>query len=413
VTGDAVVHRLAAQYDAQAAGIRPELPFSEEEFGDRRRRLLAAMEAAGIDLLFVTSPEGMYYLHGYCARWYQAHSTTAWPPVAATVLDARSGGMIHFDRAEETRLLQLTSAADQIALYDSPDLESCLDFLTRELRAHRMIPARVGMEKWSYVPNHAVAERLEAALVGQGCSIEDGTGLIRGVRLVKSEQELRYIEEAGRIADAGLTAAGKALTVGISELELWAEMMRAMIGAGGEPAAMHELVNAQYRGVGHKLGSRHRIGRGEIVGLDPCGVVRRYHANVSATFCIGDPPAGAVHAMDIAAGAFPVLCDVARDGVPVRTVNAALREYYQDAGVWDLRAWVGGYELGASFAPDWVGEFVFSAEDENPEGVFRAGMVTNYESALKTGGMIDTLIYGTGPARALSALPKKLVVLAP
>jgi hypothetical protein len=115
--------------------------------------------------------------------------------------------------------------------------------------------------------------------------------------------------------------------------------------------------------------------------------------------------------MAAAAGAFDVLCQVARDGAAVREVNKALRDYYEDAGIWEDRGWVGGYELGASFPPDWVGEFVFSVDETDPAETFRAGMVTNFESVFIAAGMIDTVVYGIGPARTLSAWPKEIAVV--
>ncbi len=74
------------------------------------------------------------------------------------------------------------------------------------------------------------------------------------------------------------------------------------------------------------------------------------------------------------------------------------------------RLWVGGYELGISFPPDWVGEFVFAAEDEAPEGVFRSGMVTNCESIFRP-GLIDTIVYEKEGARRLSKTRPTLTVI--
>ncbi len=52
----------------------PELAFSAAEYKQRLHRLRERMAAAGIDLLFLSAPESMYYLSGYQCEWYQAQS---------------------------------------------------------------------------------------------------------------------------------------------------------------------------------------------------------------------------------------------------------------------------------------------------------------------------------------------------
>jgi hypothetical protein len=61
----------------------------------------------------------------------------------------------------------------------------------------------------------------------------------------------------------------------------------------------------------------------------------------------------------------------------------------------------------ALFLPDWVGEFVFTVDEEDPEAILEAGMVTNYESMVHY-AMIDTIVYEENGARALkpSARPR-------
>jgi Xaa-Pro dipeptidase len=88
-----------------------------------------------------------------------------------------------------------------------------------------------------------------------------------------------------------------------------------------------------------------------------------------------------------------------------------LRAYYEDAGVWGLRSWMGSYELGLSLPPEWVGEWVFSVGDEDPEGVIEAGMVTNFESRVLY-SMIDTLVYEDTGARVLSNTARELIAVA-
>jgi hypothetical protein len=73
-----------------------------------------------------------------------------------------------------------------------------------------------------------------------------------------------------------------------------------------------------------------------------------------------------------------------------QAVEAAdLREY-----VW----WVGGYVLGISMPPDWVGHIYLNDEEGFEAGVFAPGFVANWEIQLwdldthEGVGVIDTMI---------------------
>jgi Xaa-Pro dipeptidase len=58
-----------------------------------------------------------------------------------------------------------------------------------------------------------------------------------------------------------------------------------------------------------------------------------------------------------------------------------LTGYYKDVGLWDERWWVGGYELGLAFPPDWVGEFVYEPDMADPAATFQPGGVVNFQAA--------------------------------
>jgi hypothetical protein len=94
---------------------------------------------------------------------------------------------------------------------------------------------------------------------------------------------------------------------------------------------------------------------------------------------------------------------------PVPEVCRALRRCYEEAGIWELRGWAGGYELGIAFPPDWVGELVWTVEEQT-EGTFRAGEVTNYESVLGT-ALIDSFVLEGARARWLTHFPAELIVV--
>ncbi|WP_214324636.1 M24 family metallopeptidase [Nonomuraea sediminis] len=385
---------------ASRAAEPPRPAFPRQEYDLRLARLRTLMAQARLETLLLTSPESMCYLHGYTARYYRAHSPTAWPPLATTVVRADRDEVTHFDLPREAELLRVTSVARDVRLYP----EAGLGFLVEELRREGALRGRVGLELWSPVPNPAVSRMVEEALILEGATVTDGSAVIRAARRVKTAAELDRIERAAAVADAGLLEVARTARPGRTELEVWASMMAAMAAAGGEPAAIHELVLAGGLERGHAWSGRRRLREGDCFLADPCGVVDRYHANTARTFTLGEPPAPLARLLALAGGAVEVLCETAKAGTPVGEVNAALRRYYQDCGIWELATWAGGYELGLSFPPDWVGESVFDVEEVDVDGVVEAGTVTSFHSNFHF-ALVETVVFTDSGTRPLSRLP--------
>lgn len=405
---------LVAFVDDQAAQIasrQPDLAFDRDEYARRLRRLQLAMEQAKLDTLIVSAPDAMCWLHGYQSRWYKSHSTTAWPPFQCTVVHLGDERLLQFDMERHRYLIPRTSVVSDLRLKSVNTVGEWLEFFVGELEAEGWLGGTVGIEKWSSVPNRATSEMIEAALHSRGCTVVDGSLVTRQVRRLKSGAEIEVLRRAAGVCDAGLRALQGALTPGITELEAWEAMVHAMIAAGGEPAALQENVWAGTSPLIHALSSRREIAAGEIVCADPSGVVHRYHANAARALSIGEPQPAALELMGVLAEGVRLFEDSAAPGVRIGDVQRTLRAFYQDSGIWERRGWLGGYEFGIAFPPDWVGEWVFAVDDADSDEVFEEGLVTNYESVIGL-VLIDTFVIGAAGAERLSSVPPEILVAA-
>jgi Xaa-Pro aminopeptidase len=406
------VTEFLAQSEATRNSYEPEKPFTREEYAARLARLREAMAQDGVQVLLLTNPEAMYWLHGLALRWYKSGAPRQWRPLTCSAVHVDSDRVIQFEGYEHQEMIRRTSVVEDVRLLPRYERAGMLDFIVRELAAEGWTSGVVGVEKYSYVPNPAVAAQIEQALTAAGATVVDASDAIRRVRRLKSAAEIAYIERAAEICDAGLLQLRSVMAPGMTELEAWSEMVSGMAKAGGEPAALHELavVTTPAGGLGHAIAGRRVLQAGDWLEVDPCGVFQHYHANRNAFYYLGEPPKIAVELMDVLGGAYTVLTDTAKVGTPVRDVARALREYYQDAGVWELNSqyWVGGYELGASFPPDWVGEWLFTVNSDEDQGVIEEGLVTNYESIIGL-GLLDTVVYQAGGTRTLSKIPYQIL----
>ena len=393
------------------------LAFDQSEYADRLTRCRHDMQRRGIDLLYITAPEGHCYLHGYDVSWYRAASTKNWFPTTATV--------VHVDHDEPIFLGgedALPSAAQ-----DRRDVvgtfETFADNVASLLSAQNWLQADtvVGLEYWSYLPPRAVSEQVQAAFARAGATIVDGSDVMRGIRQIKSAAEISTLEHAARIGDLGLRAVAESFRPGMTHAEVFAEASYAMLKAGGEVAGIPQAVQPGWPKSTHLPPSRRQISAGEPFAVDVAGVYNRYHANIDRTFIWGEPSAELVRMNEAAQQALEVLCRTAKHGTPVTVVNEALRAHYIERKIWDFHDYCGGYELGIAFAPDWVGEFEWSVADETPAGVFNANLVTNYENTFRNEDPAyeyaqiafsrDTLVYEASGARRLSGIPVELIIL--
>ena len=397
-----------------------EIAFTREEYRRRLERVRALMAERGIDCLYLTSPESMYYLTGYQAEWYQAESPKQWPPCSGVAVHVDHDRFILFEGEREAILTRIYTISDDTRFFPRDSYRDGIAFIAETLKSEGWLGRNVGLEFWSHRLNRAVSARFEAAFGAAGAEVVDGSDILRDVRWVKSPAEIDCLLEAAGIADIGQQRAREVLRPGISELEVYGEIVCAMAAAGGEnPGITMPVLSGGKANCTHALAGRRKIAPGEIVTVDVCGVYNRYHINQARTYAIGEPAPDTVEVCRKAAGSMDVVRDMLRPGLPVRALNEALVAYYKDAGLWDRRGWIGGYEMGIAFPPDWVGNFVFDPLSEiNQDRVFEPGTAVNYENQFflpRHEGlyfMIESFLFTDQEARLLSGVPYDLTVIA-
>ena len=359
-----------------------EAPFGADEFTARLDRLRRKMETAKIDMLLLMAPESMYYLSGYQAEWYQAQSPPQWPASSAIAVHVDHDHYILFDSEREAVLTRVFTLAQDVRYFPRNALRGSVEFIVAELQRDGWLDGTVGLELWSYRPNRPISERIEAAFASAGARVVDGTALLREVRHVKSAAEIACLREAARIANIGMAAAKGTIAAGVTELEVYGEMVRAMARAGGEnPAITMPVLSGTKTNALHALATRRRMQPHDLVTVDLAGVYQRYHANIARTFSIGEPSSEVRELTARAAESMQLIRSILRPQLRIAEFTAIVRDYFHRCGLWERRGWIGGYELGIAFPPDWVGNFVYDVGlESDDERVFQPNTIVNYEN---------------------------------
>lgn len=396
-----------------------EAPFTTQEFADRLTRLRRKMAEARIDMLYLMAPESMYYLSGYQAEWYQAQSPQQWPASSAIAVHVDHDHFILFDSEREAVLGRIFTRSVDTRYFPRDALRGSADFVVQELKRSNWLTGTVGMEFWSYRPNRVVSHRLEDAFTAAGAKVVDGTQLLRELRWVKSAAEIQCLKEAARIANTGMAAAKATIGAGVSELDVYGEMVRAMARAGGEnPGITMPVLSGTKTNALHGLSTRRKMQKGEMVLVDLSGVFKRYHINMARSFSIGEPTAEVRDLTNRAARSMEIIRSMMRPNLPVREFNETVLDYFRKEGLWERRGWIGGYEMGIAFPPDWVGNFVFDPlSDVNADRLFEPGTAVNYENQFFMPDhqgqyfTIDSFLFEQQEAHMLSDQPFELMVI--
>lgn len=397
----------------ESYGAELDVPFPVEEYDRRLERAVEQMERAGIDLLYCTAPESIFYFTGYRNEWYQAQSPSRMAPVLGVAIDREDERLIQFEKETETLLVRYTSIADDVRIWRGEG--ESIEFVVDNLREAGWLGGTVGLEMRHYRPTPHFSRKLQAAFEAEGSTVADGTDVVRKLRESKSALERSYVRKAGHIADIAIETAAEFIEPGVTELDIKGEIERAMYRAGGEHSAIptHVATGARVSSL-HSLAGRTEVLPGDLVSIDVCGVYNQYHANVARMFSVGEPDPAVAEQIEKAAGGVAVYEDVAETGVSSAVISEAVEEYYRDVGIWEDRWWSGGYELGIAFPPDWVGHRLYGPEEAD-ERVFEPGTVVQYESNfyLPRGagmcGIIDTFVYDDEGAERLSDTSPELI----
>ncbi|MDE0524622.1 MAG: Xaa-Pro peptidase family protein [Boseongicola sp.] len=334
------------EIEATTAGGRAvSLRFSQEEHAARLAATRAELNCRGLDALLVFAQESHYYLTGYDSSGYVFFQ--------AGVITADERPTVLLTRRPDLRQAETASLYDEIRIWFNAEKVNPAEDLRAILQELGLRGARVGVELATYGLTAANGRLIEVALDGF-CSLEDASDIVRRQRLVKSEAELALMREAGRLADAAVLAAVEAASPGVTESELSAAALAAMLRGGDVPSG-GPLVNTGPRALfGRGISGPRRIDESDQVLIELAASFCRYHVCVESTLAVGRPDPRQSGMMAVAADALDQIRDSARPGASLGTLDDIHRKVLDAAGFATERFAACGYALGCTFRPTWM-----------------------------------------------------------
>ncbi len=174
---------------------------------------------------------------------------------------------------------------------------------------------------------------------------------------IKSNKEIEKMRKAGSITAGAILAAGEALRPGMTthELDRVVEKYITSHGAkpgfkgyGGFPAAACISVNDE---VIHGIPGPRKIMEGDIVSVDTGAYIDGYHGDSCKTFACGKISDEVQALLDSTEQSLYVAIEMAKPGVRIGDIGAAIQKYNEDRGFSVVREFV-GHGLGRDLHED-------------------------------------------------------------
>ena len=141
------------------------------------------------------------------------------------------------------------------------------------------------------------------------------TVMMQEVRLRKSPEEINFLERAADIADAASLALFETARPGVSEHEVYAAMVAAMIRNGGEIPTMGLFVAEPEPSQTYLMPTFRKLERNDIIFTEFDAKYAGYMAQGDETVCVGKPPDEYLQLYSVSLECFNMVLEAMKPGV--------------------------------------------------------------------------------------------------
>jgi Xaa-Pro aminopeptidase len=374
------------------------LPFSLAEYRERLARARQAVAARDLDAALVTIPENILYLCGHDTLGYFAFQVIGIP---------QAGEPFIFLREIEADHIMGTGLIRDVVTYG--DRENPTAAFVAALKARGLQGKKIGIERDAWFQPVGRVEGMQSLL---GQPFGDATGLVEGLRMLKSDREIELIRQAARAADQGMRAGIAAARAGVPEAEVAAAIYSGLLGAGSDYVGPVYVMSGENSALAHSPWTSRRMKTGDVVYIELAGCVHRYHAALRRTLTIGKPSADVKRAHDACRSSRTLIQDLLRPGKRSQDIHDAHDVLLQAEGIRDFLRMKTGYSIGIGYPPGWGEWHIMDLKADDPRPVLprmSLHMGTQLVFRGRYGiGLSDTVITGEGAPEVLTSIEPEL-----
>ena len=370
---------------------------NHQPYTRRLEKCSRLMEAEGLDVLLLTKPANMFYLTGdgrLCAFAMVSQDGDVALGVPKTDVE---------DVKKLARFDHITGFEDEVGMIHS---------IAHYFEHFELSRGTVGLE-YTFLTQSMMGMLTHPHAKPADVDTKDCTHIMSELRVVKDEAEIEAIQDAAKVADAGMRAAVEALRPGITESQVAAEAEYAMRNAGADEFYRTYVSSGPRTNIAHGLPVQRKLQPGDLVIIDIHPIVDGYSADMCRTVCVGSPASGQQAAYDLFLEAQQATIAKVRAGVGMaeleETLHGMLREAGHEEHIFGPPIHGVGIEFEESPLPP--GHAFFHGEKEPPpleaNRVISVGNCGLYSGDFGVRVEDTVAVTETGP-RILTAYPREL-----
>jgi Xaa-Pro dipeptidase len=327
--------------------------FQSEEYLERIRITKQRMTEAGIDVLIVCDPANMNYLTGYDGWSFYV------PQAVVLSLDAEQpvwiGRGMDANGAKHTTFLKTEHIIGYPDDYVQSVVKHPMNFVAEQIKRRDWDNRSIGVEMDAYYFSARGFAELRKDL--PRANFKDGNLLVSWVRIVKSDPEIEYMKQAGKISEKVMQTALDNLSPGARECDVVAAVYRAQIAGtaefGGDyPAIVPMMPTGEKTSAPHLTWTDEPYENEQAVNLELAACRHRYHAPLARTVYLGKNPSDrlmrlAEHTVE----GLNLTLAALKPGMICEEVEMVWRNHIAKAGL-EKESRI-GYSMGLNYPPDW------------------------------------------------------------
>ena len=325
--------------------------FSKKEYLKRIADTKTAMDKKGIQILVVCDPANMNYLTGYDG-W------SFYVPQAVLIIDDQEeplwiGRNMDANGAKHTAFIKEENMIGYGDDYVQSEIKHPMNFVADIIKEKGWADKSVGVESDAYYYTARSDYELRKTL---GKDLLDGNLLVNWVRVIKSDAEIDFMKQAGKIAEKVMSTALDNLAVGTRERDAVASVYQAQISGlsnfGGDyPAIVPMMPTGEKTSAPHLTWTDEPYKNNQAVNLELAGCRNRYHCPIARTAFIGNPPEKLQTLAEITTEGLNLTLDGIKPGLKGEDVELIWRNHIAKHG-FEKESRI-GYSIGLNYPPDW------------------------------------------------------------
>ena len=326
--------------------------FEKEEYEMRLKKVKEKMDQAGLQVLLATHPANMNYLTGYDGWSFYVHQGVL------VFIDKEEP--VWFGREQDSNGAKITTwlKDENIIGYEDDYVQSLIkhpmEFVADILKEKGYEKANIGLEMDNYYFTAKCYNTLLNEL--KKADFKDANRLVPLVRQIKSDKELEYMKMAARIVENTMQTAIDNIKEGVREGDAAAKVYEAQISGtkdftGDYTAIAPIMPSAERTSTAHLTWTDRKYQKDEVVLLELAGSKYKYHAPLSRTLYIGEPPQKLQDIAKTVVDGLNKTLDFIEPGVSCEEVEEKWRESISGSKV--VKESRVGYSYGLNYPPDW------------------------------------------------------------